>query len=99
VFLISLQAGGHGLNLTAADYVFILDPWWNPAVEAQAVDRAHRLGQQNPVMAYRIICKDTVEEKILELQKSKRDLADAIIAENDSLIRQLSLEDLQMLLE
>lgn len=98
LFLISLKAGGHGLNLTAADYVFILDPWWNPAVEAQAVDRAHRIGQTNRVFAYRLICRDTVEDKILELQKSKRDLADAIISEDNSLIRTLTAEDLQLLL-
>ncbi|MDA1013473.1 MAG: SNF2-related protein [Planctomycetota bacterium] len=97
LFLISLKAGGHGLNLTAADYVFILDPWWNPAVEAQAIDRAHRMGQTHNVMAYRIICRDTVEEKILQLQQSKRDLADAIISANQSLIGQLSMDDLQML--
>ncbi|TVS20616.1 MAG: helicase SNF2 [Planctomycetaceae bacterium] len=98
LFLISLKAGGHGLNLTAADYVFILDPWWNPAVESQAIDRAHRLGQTRNVFAYRLICKDTVEEKILELQRSKRELADAIISENNSLIRQLTADDLQLLL-
>src|SRR5205823_2145163 len=79
LFLISLKAGGLGLNLTAADYVFLLDPWWNPAVEAQAIDRTHRIGQTRNVFAYRLIAKDTVEEKVLELQKSKRDLADAII--------------------
>ena len=77
LFLISLKAGGLGLNLTAADYVFLLDPWWNPAVEAQAIDRAHRIGQTRPVFAYRLIARDTVEEKVLELQASKRDLADA----------------------
>lgn len=98
LFLISLKAGGHGLNLTAADYVFILDPWWNPAVEAQAVDRAHRIGQTRHVIAYRLICKDSIEEKILRLQESKRDLADAIVADNDSLISQLSVDDLSMLL-
>jgi len=98
VFLISLKAGGHGLNLTAADYVFILDPWWNPAVEAQAIDRAHRMGQTRSVFAYRIIARDTVEEKVLELQKQKRDLAEAIISENESLIRKLTADDLQMLL-
>src|SRR5438046_3059500 len=68
LFLISLKAGGQGLNLTAADYVFILDPWWNPAVEAQAVDRAHRIGQDCRVFDYRLIARNTVEEKILELQ-------------------------------
>jgi len=98
LFLISLKAGGHGLNLTAADYVFILDPWWNPAVEAQAIDRAHRLGQTQHVFAYRLICRDTVEDKILELQRSKRELADAIISADNSLIRQLTTEDLQLLL-
>jgi SNF2 family DNA or RNA helicase len=72
LFLISLKAGGVGLNLTAAEYVFLLDPWWNPAVEAQAIDRAHRIGQTREVFAYRLIAKDTVEEKVLALQQSKR---------------------------
>ena len=98
LFLISLKAGGLGLNLTAADYVFLLDPWWNPAVEAQAVDRAHRIGQTRQVFAYRLIAKDTVEEKVLELQKTKRELADAILGENNSLIRDLKREDLELLL-
>ena len=98
LFLISLKAGGHGLNLTAAEYVFILDPWWNPAVEAQAVDRAHRIGQSRRVFAYRLICKDTVEDKILELQRSKRELADAIISADNSVIRNLTADDLQLLL-
>lgn len=98
LFLISLKAGGHGLNLTAADYVFILDPWWNPAVEAQAVDRAHRMGQQKHVFAYRLICKDTVEERILEMQKSKKQLADAIISEDKGLLKNLTADDLQLLL-
>lgn len=98
VFLISLRAGGLGLNLTAADYVFLLDPWWNPAVEAQAIDRAHRIGQTRQVFAYRLIAKDTVEEKVLQLQQSKRDLADAIITADNSLIRDLGREDLELLL-
>jgi SNF2 family DNA or RNA helicase len=98
LFLISLKAGGTGLNLTAADYVIILDPWWNPAVEAQAIDRTHRIGQDKNIMAYRIITRDTVESKILELQKSKRDLADAIITEANSLIQNLTRDDLAMLL-
>lgn len=98
LFLISLKAGGLGLNLTAADYVFILDPWWNPAVEAQAVDRAHRIGQTRPVFAYRLICRGTVEEKIMELQRSKRELADAILSADQSMIRTLTAEDLQLLL-
>ena len=100
VFLISLKAGGLGLNLTAADYVFLLDPWWNPAVEAQAIDRAHRVGQTRTVFAYRMICRDTVEEKIAELQKQKRELADAILdgGDNQSILKDLSLDDLELLL-
>jgi superfamily II DNA or RNA helicase len=98
LFLISLKAGGLGLNLTNADYIFLLDPWWNPAVEAQAIDRAHRIGRQNPVVAYRLIARDTVEEKILELQARKRELADSIISEDNSVLRKLELEDLELLL-
>jgi superfamily II DNA or RNA helicase len=98
LFLLSLKAGGLGLNLTAAEYVFLLDPWWNPAVEAQAMDRAHRIGQTRQVFAYRLIAKDTVEEKVLELQKTKRDLAAAIISADNSLIRDLKREDLELLL-
>lgn len=98
LFLISLKAGGLGLNLTAAEYVFLLDPWWNPAVEAQAIDRTHRIGQARPVFAYRIIARDTVEEKVLELQNSKRALADAIITADNSMIRQIRREDLELLL-
>ena len=78
--------------------MFLLDPWWNPAVEAQAVDRAHRIGQSRTVFAYRLIAKDTVEDKILELQKSKRDLADAIITEDNSVIARMGAEELRMLL-
>lgn len=98
LFLISLKAGGLGLNLTAAEYVYLLDPWWNPAVETQAIDRTHRIGQTRKVFAYRIISKDTVEEKVLELQKTKRDLANSIINADNSLIRNLSKEDLELLL-
>lgn len=98
LFLVSLKAGGRGLNLTAAEYVYILDPWWNPAVEAQAVDRAHRIGQTRPVFAYRLITRDTVEEKVLELQKTKRDLAAAIISADNRMIRDLGPEDLALLL-
>jgi superfamily II DNA or RNA helicase len=83
VFLISLKAGGTGLNLTAADHVFLLDPWWNPAVEDQAADRAHRIGQDKPVMLYRLVAEDTVEERILALQDRKRALADAALGEAD----------------
>jgi len=98
LFLISLKAGGLGLNLTAAQYVFLLDPWWNPAVEAQAIDRAHRIGQTNRVFAYRLIARGTVEEKVLELQNTKRDLADAIVNADNGLIRNLGREDLELLL-
>ena len=98
LFLISLKAGGLGLNLTAADYVYLLDPWWNPAVEAQAIDRAHRIGQERPVFASRIVARDTVEEKILELQRSKRDLADAVIQADKSLLAGLGREELELLL-
>ncbi len=98
VFLISLKAGGLGLNLTAAEYVFLLDPWWNPAVEAQAIDRAHRIGQTRQVFAYRLITRGTVEEKIAELQKSKKDLADSILEADQSVMSGLTADDLQMLL-
>ena len=98
LFLISLKAGGLGLNLTNADYIFLLDPWWNPAVEAQAIDRAHRIGRQKPVVAYRLIARDTVEEKILELQAKKRGIAESIISEDNSVLRKLEVEDLEMLL-
>ena len=98
VFLISLKAGGLGLNLTAAEYVYLLDPWWNPAVEAQAIDRAHRIGQTRNVVAYRLVARDTIEEKILLLQQSKRALADSIISEENSILRQLTTEDLDLLL-
>ena len=81
VMLLSLKAGGTGLNLTAADHVFLVDPWWNPAVEDQAADRAHRIGQDKPVMVYRMVARDTVEERILELQARKRQLADAALAD------------------
>ena len=98
VFLISLKAGGLGLNLTAAEYVFILDPWWNPAVEAQAIDRTYRIGQTRHVMAYRMVCKDSVEEKILALQSKKRALADAILTDDNAVLTDLSPDDLELLL-
>jgi SNF2 family DNA or RNA helicase len=79
VMLVSLKAGGTGLNLTAADHVFLLDPWWNPAVEDQAADRTHRIGQERPVMVYKLVAKDTVEERILELQEHKRAIAGAAL--------------------
>ena len=98
IFLISLKAGGLGLNLTSADYVFLLDPWWNPAVEMQAIDRAHRIGQTRTVFAYRLICKDTVEEKIAELQTRKKELADAILQADNNLLSDLTADDLELLL-
>ncbi|MEM7627046.1 MAG: DEAD/DEAH box helicase [Planctomycetota bacterium] len=98
VFLISLKAGGVGLNLTAAEYVFILDPWWNPAVEAQAIDRTHRIGQTKPVFAYRMICEDTVEQRIIELQQRKRKLADAIVGGEQNLLQNLTRDDIEQLL-
>jgi len=98
LFLISLKAGGHGLNLTAADYVFLLDPWWNPASESQAIDRSHRIGQTRKVMAYRLIARDTAEEKVLELQESKRDLAAAILTADNAVLRDMTREDLELLL-
>ncbi len=98
LFLISLKAGGTGLNLTAADYVFLLDPWWNPAVEAQAIGRSHRIGQERKVFAYRLVCRDTIEERVLELQVKKRALAGAILDGDGSLVRDLTRADLERLL-
>ncbi len=98
LFLISLKAGGFGLNLAAADYVFLLDPWWNPAVERQAIDRTHRIGQTRTVNAYRLVARDTIEEKVLELQERKRELAEAILGEAEGTLRDLTREDLEKLL-
>ena len=99
VFLISLKAGGTGLNLTAAQYVFLLDPWWNPAVEAQAVGRAHRMGQENPVTVYRLIGEDTVEDRVLELQARKRELVQAVLGGvSDAPLRGITRDDLEVLL-
>lgn len=98
VFLISLKAGGVGLNLTAADYVIHMDPWWNPAVEDQASDRAHRMGQTRPVTIYRIVAKDTIEERIVSLHHHKRDLADKLLAGTDQATR-LSVEDMLVMLK
>jgi superfamily II DNA or RNA helicase len=98
-FVMTLKTGGVGLNLTAADYVFIYDPWWNRAVENQAVDRTHRIGQQNPVFAYRIIARDTIEEKMLMLQEQKAELASAILSSDAEAMKALSEEDLRFLLE
>ena len=98
IFLISLKAGGVGLNLTAADYVFILDPWWNPAVEAQAIDRAHRIGQLRPVFTYKFITQGTVEEKILALQRRKLALVSELIATDEAVIKHLTRTDIEELL-
>lgn len=95
IFLMSLKAGGVGLNLTAADYVFILDPWWNPAAENQAINRAHRIGQDKRVFAYRFISKGTIEEKIHRLQERKRELADTFV--NAGNLRDLNREQIEEL--
>jgi SNF2 family DNA or RNA helicase len=96
--LASLKAGGTGLNLTAADHVFLMDLWWNPAVEDQAADRAHRIGQQRPVFVHRLVAKDTVEERIVALQERKRGIADAALGDADQ-AGGLTREDLLALLE
>lgn len=97
VFLISLKAGGIGLNLTAADYVYIVDPWWNPAVEQQAIDRTHRIGQTKNIFAYRLICKDTIEEKMLQLQERKRTLANELVSDDNAFLKRLTKEDIAFL--
>jgi len=98
-FLISLKAGGVGLTLTEADYVFVLDPWWNPAAEAQAIDRAHRIGQTRMVMVYRLISEGTIEEKVVELQRRKKDLFDRVIDDGGSMSGQITADDIRALLE
>jgi len=97
VFLISLKAGGVGLNLTAADYVYIVDPWWNPAVEQQAIDRTHRIGQTKNIFAYRMICIDTIEDKIMQLQEKKRKLASELISDDAHFVKALSKADVEYL--
>jgi len=97
VFLLSLKAAGSGLNLTAASYVVLYDPWWNPAVEAQAIDRTHRIGQRNQVIAYRLLARSTVEEKIRALQREKASMAAAVIQE-ESLTSVLDLDSLRQIL-
>lgn len=99
LFLISLRAGGVGLNLTKADYVFIMDPWWNPAIEQQAIDRAHRIGQENRVFTYKFISRNTVEEKILKLQENKLKLATELISTEESFVKKLTKEDISAILE
>ena len=98
LLLMTLKVGGVGLNLTQADYVFIFDPWWNKAAENQAVDRAHRMGQKNKVFSYKMITKDTIEEKILELQMQKQDMTDMIISGEEGGLKQLTTADLDYIL-
>jgi non-specific serine/threonine protein kinase len=97
LFLISLKAGGVGLNLTAADYVIHIDPWWNPAVEMQAADRAHRIGQDKPVFIYKIIARNSVEEKILELQEHKKELVEKLIGAEGSFFKSITKDDVKAL--
>jgi non-specific serine/threonine protein kinase len=99
LFLLSIKAGGVGINLTAADYVIIFDPWWNPAVEEQAIDRVHRIGRKNKVIAYKMILKNSIEEKILELQKTKKHLSDKIITNEKSFFKSLKKQDVINLFE
>ena len=99
VFLISLKAGGTGLNLTEADYVYLVDPWWNPATENQAIDRCYRIGQKKNVIAVRLICPDTIEEKILILQESKKDLADGLVKTDTHMLKSLTKNDLLNLIQ
>jgi SNF2 family DNA or RNA helicase len=99
IFLVSLKAGGTGLNLTAADYVYLVDPWWNPAVEAQAIDRTHRIGQHKKVVAVRLICPDTVEEKIGRLQEEKKELSTGLIRSGNSLLQSITKDDWLQLLQ
>jgi len=96
-FLISLKAGGLGLNLTAADYVIHIDPWWNPAVEMQASDRTHRIGQDKPVFVFKLIARDSVEEKILLLQERKKTLVDQIITTEQAFFKNLTPDDIRVL--
>ena len=95
VFLISLKAGGFGLNLTEADYCFLLDPWWNPATEAQAVDRIHRIGQTRHVMVYRLIAKDTIEQKVMALKAKKAELFASVMEEGNAFGAGLDAEDIR----
>ncbi|GHV24476.1 helicase SNF [Spirochaetia bacterium] len=97
-FVMTLKTGGTGINLTAADYIFIMDPWWNSAAEAQAIDRSHRIGQANPVFCFRLIARDTIEERILELQKRKQDLAGALLSDDAGALKRLSEEDIAFLM-
>jgi len=99
VFLVSLKAGGFGLNLTAADYCILLDPWWNPATEAQAVDRTHRIGQTKKVMVYRMVAKDTIEEKVMAMKAKKAALFANVIDSGELASGALTAEDIRSLIE
>ena len=99
VFLISLKAGNAGLNLTAAEYVFLLDPWWNNAVEQQAIDRTHRIGQTKNIFAYKLVCRNTIEEKILNLQQKKKQLSEELVTEEEGFVKHLSQQDIEFLFE
>ena len=99
VFLISLKAGGTGLNLTEADYVYLVDPWWNPSVENQAIDRCYRIGQKKNVVAVRLISPNTIEDKIIQLQESKKDLVSDIIKTDDSILKSIDKDNLLALFE
>lgn len=97
-FLISLKAGGFGLTLTEADYVYVLDPWWNPAAENQAIDRTHRIGQDKQVMVYRMVSTNTIEEKVVALQQRKRDLFDQVVGDQALASGAISVDDIRALL-
>jgi SNF2 family DNA or RNA helicase len=97
-FVMTLKTGGAGLNLTAADYIFIMDPWWNASAESQAVDRAHRIGQKTPVFCYKLIARDTIEERILQLQQRKQALVASILTDDAGSMRKFSPEDIEYLL-
>lgn len=99
VFLLSLMAGNSGINLTQANYVFLVEPWWNKAVQQQAIDRVHRIGQNQHVFAYNMICKDTIEEKIIELQNRKQFISDEVIGNDDGFVKNLSEDDIAFLFE
>ena len=99
VFLMTLKTGGVGLNLTAADYVYLIDPWWNRSAEQQAIDRTHRIGQDKSVFCYRLIARGTIEEKILELQQKKVDLCASVIASDTQMMKKLTQDDISFLLK
>ena len=94
-----MKVGGVGLNLTEAGYSFIMDPWWNPASESQAIDRMHRIGQKNNVFAYKMITKNTVEERVLELQKRKKELVDSLISPSGGILKRITFDDLKFIFD